>query len=170
MENRQLCRFLIRFLCMWVILFNLTGCTSDILGSAMKALTSFETSPVWLQQVSFHVSDKVNDASPVTVNIVIPYEKDLYQNLSKMKAKEYFAKAQQIKLDNSGKIDIFEWELIRSQMLNDQSVKPSRYSGTGILVFANYTTPGDHRQTIADDEHVLIKLNDEDFQIESIKK
>lgn len=146
------------------ILF-LNGCSSNFFSATLQTVTSFKTTPVWLHKVSFKASDNVNDSSPVTVHIVIPYTPDLYQALMQMSAHEYFAKLDQIKLDNANKIDIFEWELVRSQSLDDEPVTPTKFSGAGILVFAHYSTPGIHRSSIGEEESVLIRLNDDDFTI-----
>jgi type VI secretion system protein len=152
------------FCCILMGSFSLTGC-GDLSSSALQSLTTFKASTVWLQKVSFKVSDQVNDSSPVTLHIVIPYTTDLYQSLSQMSATDYFSKVNQIKLDNAEKVDIFEWDLIRSQTLNDESIKPSKSSGVGILVFAHYSAPGDHRLTIGSEENVLITLNNTDFTV-----
>lgn len=128
-----------------------------------------QTSKVWLNKVSFRVADDVNDSSPVTLHIVIPYTADLNTSLTKMSAEDYFRKTEQIKLDNTGNIDVFTWDLIRSQSLNDELITPTKVSGEGVLVFARYSSPGDHRITIADSEAVIIRLNKHDFTVEPLK-
>jgi type VI secretion system protein len=144
------------------VLMTLTGCGDSAF--------SFHRAKVWLNNVSFSVADDVNDSSPVTLHILIPYKDDLLADLSKMSAEDYFKKSEQIKHDNVGNLDVFSWDLIRSQKLDDEPINPTRVSGSGIVVFARYSTPGDHRKTIADDESVLIKLDKGDFSIESVKK
>lgn len=143
-----------------------TGCSNG----SLQSILSFETAKVWLNKVSFRVADDVNDSSPVTLHILIPYKEDLLSDLSKMSAEEYFKRSEQIKNDNAGNLDIFAWDLIRSQKLDDEPVVPTKVSGVGIIVFARYSTPGDHRMSIADDEAVLIKLDKADFSIESMKQ
>lgn len=128
-----------------------------------------QTAKVWLHSVSFRAADDLNDSSPVTLHIVIPYTADLYTSLTKMSAEDYFRKAEQIKLDNTGNIDVFSWDLIRSQSLNDEPISPSKVSGEGVIVFGRYSSPGDHRVTIADDEKVTVHLNKSDFLIERAK-
>jgi type VI secretion system protein len=161
---------ILKYFCVLLCFILLSGCSNDALSTLMKSFTTFKTSSVWLKSVSFKVADKVNDSSPVKIHIVIIYTNDLLQNLSKMTSQEYFSKATQIKLDNSERMDVFEWELVRSETRHDEPVKPNKYSGEGILVFAQYTTPGVHRASIGEDENVLITLNDEDFTVSSLNK
>ncbi len=148
----------------------LAGCAADVVSTTVKSLTSFQSSRVWLNKVLFRVADDVNDSSPVTVHILIPYKEDVYNELLKLSAEDYFAKVTQIKADNTGHLDIFEWDLVRSQRLDDIPIRPSRYSGAGIIVFASYTSPGAHRLTIGEEENVIIKLDNSDFSIEATNK
>lgn len=151
------------------LLFVVVGATGCSNGS-LQSILSLQTAKVWLNKVSFRVADDVNDSSPVTLHILIPYKDDLLSDLSKMSAEDYFKKSDQIKSDNAGNLDVFSWDLIRSQKLDDEPISPSKVNGVGILVFARYSTPGDHRISIADDEAVLIKLDKGDFSIESVKQ
>lgn len=158
---------MIKVLCaLFLVAVGSTGCSNG----ALQSILSLQTAKVWLNKVSFRVADDVNDSSPVTLHILIPYKDDLLSDLSKMSAEEYFKRSEQIKNDNAGNLDIFSWDLIRSQKLDDEPIVPTKVSGVGILVFARYSTPGDHRISIADDEAVLIKLNKADFSIESVKQ
>lgn len=151
---------------LFIALVGLAGCSNSPLTSAF----SFQTAKVWLNKVSFRVADNVNDSSPVTLHILIPYKDELLSDLSKMSAEEYFKKSDQIKNDNVGNLDVFAWDLIRSQKLDDEPITPTSVNGKGIIVFARYSTPGDHRISIADDEAVLITLDKADFSIESVKQ
>lgn len=153
-------------LCLIILL--LTGCTPNLFLNTWQSLYNLKTSTVWLEKVSFDVSDHVNDDSPVLVHIVIPYSEDLMKRLSKMPAQEYFAKIDQIKLDSAEKLDIFPFELVRSETRTDLPISLKDYSGVGILVFANYTTPGNHRCSIGTEESVMIHLQDNDFYITPI--
>lgn len=155
----------------WLIVSVLvTGCGSDVVSTTVRSITSFQSSHVWLNRVSFRVADDVNDSSPVTVHILIPYKADVYADLLKLSSEDYFAKVSQIKADNTGQLDVFEWDLIRSQRLDDVPIKPSKYSGEGVIVFASYTSPGAHRLTIGDNESVVIQLDNSDFSIQSTNK
>ncbi|MES2607430.1 MAG: hypothetical protein V4544_01655 [Pseudomonadota bacterium] len=149
-----------------LVLVSLIGCSNG----SLQSLLSFQTAKVWLNKVSFRVADDVNDSSPVTLHILISYKDDLLSELSKMSAEDYFKKSEQIKNDNAGNLDVFSWDLIRSQKLDDEPITPTKVNGVGVLVFARYSTPGDHRISIADAEAVLIKLDKGDFSIESIKQ
>ena len=71
----------------------LVGCGSDAVVSALKSVVSLQPAKVWIEKVNFSASGDVNDSSPVTVHIVIPYKPELLADLSKMDADAYFQKS-----------------------------------------------------------------------------
>lgn len=148
----------------------LSGCGADAVVSAFKSVVSLQPAKVWLEKVNFAASDNVNDGSPVTVHIVVVYKPELLTDLSKMDSETYFQKVEQIKLDNTGQIDVFCWDIIRGQHLNEVPVTLSKVSGEGVLVFARYSSPGPHRVAIADDREVTIQLDKLDFKVIPVKQ
>ncbi len=148
----------------------LVGCGADAVTSAIKSAISMQPAKVWLEKVHFKATDDVNDTSPVTVHIVVCYKPDLLADLVKMDADTYFQKADQIKTDNAGQIDVFSWDVIRGQRLNDQPITLSKVSGEGVLVFARYSSPGPHRIAVADDKEIIIQLEKLDFKVIPVKQ
>lgn len=150
------------------LLLFLTSCTTDALVSAFKSAVNFQTAKVWLEKIQFKAADNVNDTSPVTVHIVIPYKEDLFKELMKMDSETYFHKLDQLKSDHAGQIEIFEWDIIRGQRLN-ATIDPSRVSGEGAIVFARYSSPGPHRAAVGDAQEVIIQLDKLDFKVIPVK-
>ena len=157
------------FLSLLLGAFLLASCGADAVVSAVKSVVNMQPAKVWLEKVNFVASDNVNDSSPITVHIVIPYKPELLADLSKMDADTYFQKADQLKLDNVGQIDVFSWDIIRGQHLNDVSITPSKVTGEGVLVFARYSSPGPHRVAVADDREITIQLDKMDFKVIPVK-
>lgn len=147
----------------------LASCGGGDLMSAVKMAVKMEPTKVWLQKVYFEVDDQLNEDSPVTVNIVVLYDEKLLKMLAKYTADQYFKKLEQIKRDAGKNMDIFQWEIVPGQTLGPQPVKPNHVTGVGTLVFARYTTAGDHRQAIGDDREVTIQMGAKDFKIVPIK-
>jgi type VI secretion system protein len=148
----------------------LCSCASDVVMSSVKSVFGFKPANVWLEKVHFKAADNVNDNSPVTVHLLIPYSADLMKELLKMDADAYFKKADQIKIDNAGCLDVFSWDIIRGQRLNDVAITPSKLSGEGVVIFARYSSPGPHRATVADDREVVISLERSDFKVIPVKQ
>ncbi len=156
----------------WILLacipLFLSGCGGDIV-TAIKSAVNMEPTKVWLQRIYFEVDEKLNDDAPVTVDLVIIYDDNLLKELAKLTAAQYFQKKEQIRRDAGNNIDIYTYEIVPGQNLGPQNIKPSQLTGKGILVFARYAAPGDHRQAIGPDREVTLQMGVKDFQVIPLK-
>lgn len=141
------------------------GGGGEALTSAFKKGMNFERSKVWIEKISFKADDNMNDQSPVTVHLIIAYDPAVLGELVKLDANSYFLKADQMKVDNNGKMEVFSFDILRGQRLNDQSINMSRMSGEGAVIFARYASPGPHRSVLGDESAVLVELNKDDFKV-----
>lgn len=160
MKNKSILSFL------FVVI--LSGCGSDVVTGALKGV-GLPKSKVWIEQVSFKASEDMNDDAPVTVNLVVIYKPELLAEIVKMDASAFFEKIDQLKIDNAGQLDVFSWDVISGQTLNDQPVNMSKMSGEGAVIFARYSTPGPHRAVLDEQSSVTVKLDKDDFQIVATK-
>jgi type VI secretion system protein len=142
---------------------------TDALTSALKSGMNFSRAKVWIERISFKASDDMNDTSPVTLHVVVVYDAALLAEIVKLEANAYFQKIDQLKIDNAGKLDVFPFDLIRGQRLNDQTISPSKTSGEGAVIFARYASPGPHRAVLADEHAVLVELSKDDFKVSSVQ-
>jgi type VI secretion system protein len=143
----------------------LGGCAPDAIVSAIKVMMGMEVAKVWLEEVKFKQEDNVNNNAPVTVDILIAYDKDTFAQLAKMPADKYFADKEQLKKDLYNHIEIFSFEVVPGQKLHDQTITPSKSTGVGCLIFAHYSTPGPHRAVAGPDRVILLELGKLDFKI-----
>lgn len=148
-----------------LIIFALSGCSPDIMSSISGSLFSSKSKPLWLRAVSIQSDENINDFSPVKVHVVFAYEQGAYDKLIKMTADSYFDQSEQLKEDFNEAMQIFEWDVIRGQIINDQKIIPQKPTGSGIIVFANYLSPGMHRKTVGTDEKISIRLHENDFEL-----
>lgn len=139
------------------------------IASGIKSLLGAERAKVWLERISFIADENMNNSSPVTVHVVIIYKQELLDEIVKMEAADYFKKADQLKIDNAGQMDVFSFDLIRGQRLNNQEINPSKTSGVGAIIFARYAGPGPHKAVLNEESGVLVKLNKDDLAIEPLK-
>ena len=145
-----------------------TGGSSDIM-STIKSALKLEPTKVWLETVYFEVDQKLNNDAPVTVDLVIIYDDKILDTLKGLTATQFFEQKEQIIRDNAKNIDIHTFDIIPGQTLPPQPIKPKKVTGKGILVFALYGTPGDHRQLVGADRAITIQMNAKDFKIVPFK-
>ena len=110
---------------------------------------------------------KVNQDSPVPVELVIIYDKDLLEKLAGVKAHDWFAGREQFRKDHPGDGDYASliWEVVPGQSLPAQSL--SFASGArGGFVFADYFADGAHRARVDPHQSLRIHLQAEDVAVE----
>lgn len=149
--------------------YSITLVVLCVFGVICSGCSTFGPANVWLKLVKFKVAEDVNSNAPVGIHLLVIYDKDVLDKLSKMPADRYFAQADQFKKDFDGKVDFYNWEVVPGQNLKDQDISPSKNGGLGVLVFARYSSPGDHRASIADDKESLISLERLDFKVTKIR-
>ena len=107
----------------------------------------------------------MNNNSPINVAIVFAYDKDLMTKLKAMSASKWFSSEQQIKNDNPGEVATVDWQVIPDQSLVEKQITYTTSKLQGILVYANYTTSGDHRIVSKAEDAMTIIMNVKDFTV-----
>lgn len=116
-----------------------------------------------LDTVSIYTDIDANQNSAIAVDLVIVYDEEVEKTLGKLSAAKYFASSKQLLLDNPTLLDIWHWELVPGQIV--QNFEPPQEQGDAYAayVFANYLTPGDHRLKVAPSGVVKILLQKNDL-------
>jgi type VI secretion system protein len=156
-----------------IMLFLLANCGGGGSGgdfmASIKSAMNMEPTKVWLQRIYFEVDEKLNNDAPVTMDVLIVYEQSLLEAIAKLNASQYFGKREQIQRDGGNALQTYTFELVPGQTLPPQPIKLAHVTGKGIIVFARYATPGDHRQAIGVDREVTIEMGRQDFKIVPVK-
>lgn len=145
----------------------LNGC--EAITNGVKSAFNLKPAKVWVEKINLKASDDLNDNSPVVVHVVIAYTPDLLKDLLKLDADTYFQKAQQIKDDNGENIDVFVKEVLPGRRV-DMAIKPSKVTGEGAILFARYSSKGDHRVNIGADYEVIIEMGKNSFKAIPVKQ
>lgn len=130
----------------------LTGCTSS---------EDFVVVPkVALRQISFVADPDANCNSVITVHVVVPKKKELFEEIRKMDSSAYFAAVKQLQQDYPDDLEIFRWEVVPGAHLENQRILLQDFRGQGVLVFMRYADdiPGIHRLILPKQESVRVLL------------
>ncbi len=122
-------------------------------------------SSIWIDSISITASPDANDFSAIPVDIVVIYQKELLEKLSKTPAKDYFKMSKQLLKDYPGMIEIFSWEVVPGQSLFDQPVPMKGAAPEGGFVFVNYIPPGEHRVRLGRTRNIHVQLKNTEFFI-----
>lgn len=137
-------------------------CIASFLG--LIACSSTPSPELTITNVSIFAESDANENSATAVDLVLIYDIDLLKSIGQMSASKYFAASHQMLLDNPTFLDIWHWELVPGQIV--QNFVPSQEKGEmyGAYVFADYLTLGDHRVRVPPSGVVKIILLREDMK------
>jgi type VI secretion system protein len=121
-------------------------------------------------RVQVFVAQAANQNNPVAVDVLMVYDKNLLKELTRMSAKDWFERREQIRRDYSegSGFDAWEWEWVPGQNVPVQ-VLPLKPAAIGGLVFANYLSPGVHRGRFDPHESVAMNFLETTFTVEAVK-
>jgi type VI secretion system protein len=117
-----------------------------------------------MDSVSIFAEPDANQNSAVAVDLVLVYNEELLKAIGQMSALKYFESSRQLLLDNPTLLDIWHWELVPGQIVEDFEPYQEKGDAFGGYVFANYLTPGDHRVKVAPNGIVKILLLKNDLK------
>ncbi|OJX11734.1 MAG: hypothetical protein BGO77_06460 [Caedibacter sp. 37-49] len=118
-----------------------------------------------LKFVSISLDNDANRNSATAVELLIVYKMELLKALMKINSADYFASSDQIKRDYPDLVDVYRWELTPGQAIMDYRIKPSGDEPLGVVIFADYLTPGNHRERVGSSEAIHLRLKNDGFCI-----
>lgn len=120
-----------------------------------------------IMKVGLQAEVEANQNSPIAVAVLAVYDKDLFKELSKLSAKEWFEQEEQRLKDNPDQT-LFthkSWEILPLQRVREEWMALRDEDDIKGLVFADYTGEGKFRMRFDPLARVLINLSKNDFQV-----
>jgi type VI secretion system protein len=111
------------------------------------------------------IAPDANENSAVAVDLVVVYDSKLVEQLLKKKAADWFKEKEQFLKDHPNQVDIHPWEWVPSQGVGELTV-PYRAGARKVLLFADYSTDGDHRWVVDPQQRFNLLLGNVDFTVE----
>jgi len=136
-----------------VLLVLLLGCSKSIVQTKL---------------ITFDVKQNANNNSPIALDVVILSEEALVEQLIKISAKEWYQKREQFKRDYPGILHTWEWEVVPGQVIPFFKMPENTKKAKGVLIFANYLSPGLHRARIDPYEGVIVRLLEYEFVVQPL--
>lgn len=117
------------------------------------------------------VSEQLNDSSPVPVDLLVVYDKEVLAMLGKLTAQDWFRggmRKQFFKDHPEHAAKAFHWEWVPGQAVPEQrlSYRPGVKGG---VIFADYFFPGAHRVEVDVGKPFLLHLAETDLSVEPLR-
>lgn len=130
----------------------LSGCAGD---DQIPMLT--------IDSVSLYADLDANQNSAIPVDMVLVYSTEVNKMISTLSASKYYQNSQQLQRDNPTALDVWHWELVPGQSVENFEINQSKGDAFDGYIFANYLTPGDHRIKISPSGEVKVLMLKEDM-------
>ena len=113
-----------------------------------------------------NIASDANDGNPVAFDLVLVTDEMLLEELGEISASEWFANRNQYRLEYPEETGLRagSWEWMPGQGVAPQSITVKREIVGGVI-FANYSTPGEHRAVIDPRRSFTVILGAEGFTV-----
>ncbi|MCV4286384.1 type VI secretion protein [Pseudomonas capsici] len=132
--------------------FTLTGC-------------SFLDPKISIDSLVLDVALRANDDSPVAVDFISVNDPDLLNKLSGLTASQWFSEREQYRRDYRQLMAIWGMELVPGQLIESGTFPLDGKPSMGLLVFANYNTPGAHRLRLDGQRRIWLKFDSREMTL-----
>jgi type VI secretion system protein len=110
------------------------------------------------------VEPDANGDSPVAVDVVAVHGAALLKEVSKLTAQAWFQQKSGLVQLHPGDLKTASWEWVPGQSLDKVKV-PGTGVADGVLLFANYTSPGPHSAKLPRSGTVAVDFGPNDFSV-----
>lgn len=160
-------------------LFALAGLLPLVAGcSAIKSATESVTGlfsekpkpPSW-RKVVFDATADANLNTPVAVDIVFVRDAEMIATLSGTPASKWFASRNDMARSFPQSLSVLKLEVVPKQTLVVTERQLQQYEGLAAILFADYATPGEHRQRLnMKAKSLVIRLGPRGFNATEVEK
>lgn len=120
---------------------------------------SFLGPRVSVDGVTLDVALRANDDAPIAVDFIAVNDIDLLAKLSGLTAKQWFATKEQYRRDFRQYLNVWGLELVPGQLIESSIFPLDGKPSVGLLVFANYQSPGAHRLRLEDQRSIRLRFD-----------
>ncbi|MBB2925772.1 type VI secretion protein [Paraburkholderia silvatlantica] len=123
---------------------------------------------VQVDTLAIAVSTQANQDTPIAVDAVLVRNRQLLDALLGLPSAKWFAQRDQWRRDHPEDIAVVSFEVVPGQQIAAAPFPFGGKRGAGVVVFADYQTPGAHRVRLdRGPAHALLLLGDQDLSVQA---
>jgi type VI secretion system protein len=141
-------------------------------GFAVTALVGCSASlpKVRVDTLAIAVSTQANLDTPIAVDAVLVRNPQLLDALLGLPSSKWFAQRDQWRRDHPDDLAVVSYEVVPGQQIAAAPFAFGGKRGAGVVVFANYQTPGAHRVRLdTGPANALLLLGDQDLSVQAAR-
>tara|TARA_R110002167_G_scaffold128454_1_gene310688 strand:- start:411 stop:938 length:528 start_codon:yes stop_codon:yes gene_type:complete len=148
------------------------GVAAGLGGVLLAGCSVFDPRPKGVKASGLEIRavPNANGDSPVALDVVVPYAKEMLDQLVGITAREWFRRREQFMRDFPTQFDILQLEIVPGTVRKVTLELRDSGQAEGALVFANYFAEGAHRVRIDKLENIVIDLLEHQFVVRQIEQ
>ncbi len=148
------------------VFFSSIVCCSFVLSGCSAVMKPVRSASHTTGGINLNVTldPEVNDNSPVAVDVVLVSDKSVLKELSALTAQAWFGKRTTLLRMHPSEIHVSSWEWVPGQEVATLKI-PRTGIADGVLLFASYTSTGDHSSALPRNGTIDIAFGPKDFKI-----
>jgi type VI secretion system protein len=121
---------------------------------------------VKIDTLAISVAAQANLDTPIAVDAVLVRNPQLFDILLGLPAAKWFAQRDQLRRDYPKDLNVLSYEVVPGQQIVAAPFQFDGQRAAGVLVFADYQTPGAHRVRLdGGPSKALLQLGDQDLRL-----
>lgn len=125
-------------------------------GCALPGFLAIKGTKLGWTDVTLSAAPGANQNSPITVDVVLVFEDDMLERLSELPATKWLGVREDLRKTFPKSLSYRTWELVPGQSIQVPGDSFGTPRVVGVLVYADYTTPGAHRLRVEKLEGALV--------------
>ena len=121
------------------------GLLWQLAGCALPGFLTFKGTKLGWSEVTLSAAPGANQNSPIAVDVVLVFEDDMLERLVELPATKWFGVRADLRKTFPKSLSYRTWELVPGQTIQLLGESFGSPRVVGVLVYADYATPGAHR-------------------------
>ena len=145
----------------WMII----GATIFVLACSNKTTETAKKTTGRVHRVTIDAESKANMGTPVALDIVSAYDRQLVEALDSIDASDWFASKSKYIDQFEGKIFVMGREIAAGNQVQIEYTTEIDAKPISTFIFAAYRSPGEHRVKVEGFEPLIIKLEENEIVV-----
>ena len=118
---------------------------TQLAGCALPGFLTFKGTKLGWSEVTLSAAPDANQNSPIAVDVVLVFEDDMLERLAELPATKWFGVRADLRKTFPKGLSYRTWELVPGQTIPVPGDSFGSPRVVGVLIYADYATPGAHR-------------------------
>lgn len=139
---------------------------AQLAGCALPGFLTFKGTKLDWSDVTLSAAPGANQNSPIAVDVVLVYQDDMLDRLAELPAAKWFGVRADLRKTFPKSLSYRTWELVPGQTIQVAGESFGSPRVVGVLIYADYATPGAHRLRVETLKGaIVVRFDNQNFDV-----